>query len=106
MKPAQLNGEPEQHSATGDNSSAQSSSSQAASRSSVQGRTPEASLTNCWVVILMDPDYDDWSPWSVIAASKQDAVLKAQSDWRRWCGVPDDAEVVKVYGHSWMGEIA
>jgi len=106
MKTDQLNGEPEQPAAAGANSSAQLSSSHAHSRSPAQRRTPEGSLKDCWVVILMDPDYDDWSPWPVIAATKQEAVLKAQSDWRRWCGVRDEADVVKVYGHSWIGEIA
>ena len=37
----------------------------------VDDRCPAGSLENCWVVILMDPDWSDWSPWSVVAKNKE-----------------------------------
>ena len=82
----------------------------------------EAALKDCWVVILTDPDFSGWSPWSVIASDKETAIALARRDWRAWCqdedeGEEDDerededqeadeAEVVKVYRNSWIGEIA
>lgn len=71
-----------------------------------QPKQIEAALQDCWVVILMDPDESDWSPWPVVANSKQQAILRAQSDWRKWSQVNVVAEVVKVYAKSWIGEIA
>lgn len=71
-----------------------------------QPKQIEAALQDCWVVILMDPDDADWSPWPVIANGKQKAILRAQSDWRKWSQVNATAEVVKVYAKSWIGGIA
>lgn len=62
-------------------------------------------LAGCWVVILHDPDYADWSPWPVFADSREMAIARARRDWRRWCHSPDRAEVVKVYKRSWCGGI-
>jgi len=67
---------------------------------------PGACLSDRWVVILMDPDDCDWSPWSVTASDQRQAILKAQSAWRRWSRVHAAADVVKVYRDSWIGEIA
>src|SRR5690606_4857222 len=39
-------------------------------------------LDGCWVVILYDPDYADWSPWPVVAESREMAVARARRDWR------------------------
>lgn len=64
-----------------------------------------AHLNDRWVVILMDPDDSDWSPWSVTASDKRQAILKAQAEWRRWSRVHAAAEVTKVYRNSWIGEI-
>lgn len=66
---------------------------------------PGACLSDCWVVILTDPDGNDWSPWSVTATDQRQAILKAQSNWRRWCQVHAAADVVKVYRDSWIGQI-
>lgn len=66
----------------------------------------ERSLDGCWVVILTDPDFNDWSPWLVVAKNKRMAIAKARRDWRDWCGEPGSAEVVKVYHRSWIGSIA
>jgi len=71
-----------------------------------QPKQIEAALQDCWVVILMDPDDSDWSPWPVIANNKEQAILRAQSDWHKWSQVNAVAEVVKVYTKSWIGEIA
>ena len=67
---------------------------------------PGACLIDRWVVILTDPDGINWSPWSVTASDPRRAILKAQSEWRRWSRVHAAAEVVKVYRDSWIGEIA
>ncbi|QTC90858.1 hypothetical protein [Brevundimonas goettingensis] len=64
----------------------------------------DTSLQNCWVVILTDPDGLGWSPWPVVAPNVQKAIRKAQSDWRRWCGVHAAADVWKVYRESWITE--
>lgn len=66
----------------------------------------EQALHDRWVVILMDPDHDDWSPWPVVANNKAQAILRAQSAWRKWCGANAAAEIVKVYSESWIGERA
>lgn len=80
----------------------------------------EASLKDCWVVILTDPDFSGWSPWSVIASDEETAIELARRAWREWQQdeddedderedenqEPDKAEVVKVYRNSWIGEIA
>ena len=83
----------------------------------------EAALKNCWVVILMDPDFSAWSPWSVIASDRETAIALARCAWREWLEEDEDeveeddqredqdqeaaeAEVVKVYRNSWIGEIA
>ncbi len=71
-----------------------------------QPKQIEAALQGCWIVILIDPDDSNWSPWPVIANGKQQAILKAQSDWRKWSRVNAVAEVVKAYAKSWIGEIA
>ena len=42
----------------------------------------EEALIDCWVVILLDPDAGDWSPWSVIAKDKPRAIAQARRDWR------------------------
>lgn len=65
----------------------------------------ENALDGIWVVILYDPDYADWSPWPVLADSREMAVARARRDWRAWCHSPDQAEVVKVYQRSWCGGI-
>lgn len=65
----------------------------------------ENALNGCWVVILYDPDYADWSPWPVLADSREMAIARARRDWRAWCHSPDQAEVVKVYQRSWCGGI-
>lgn len=66
----------------------------------------EEALHDCWVVILMDPDDDDdWSPWPVMARTKDEAITQAQHDWSVWCQFPGPAEVLKVYRRSWIGEI-
>ena len=74
----------------------------------------EASLKDCWVVILTDPDFSGWSPWSVIASDKDAAIMLARRAWREWLQHGDDeddqdeeadeAKVVKVYAKSWIGE--
>jgi hypothetical protein len=66
----------------------------------------ERSLDGCWVVILTDPDFNDWSPWPVVAKNKRMAIAQARRDWREWCEQPGSAEVVKVYHRSWIGGIA
>lgn len=66
-------------------------------------------LDGCWVVILLDPEGGDWSPWSVIAFDRKQAISLARQDWCEWCeweGEPDYADVLKVYRDSWIGEIA
>ena len=65
----------------------------------------EAFLKHCWVVILLDPDECDWSPWPVVATNKLGAIAQARRDWRDWCESSDSAEVVKVYERSWIGGI-
>ena len=59
-------------------------------------------MSNRWVVILGDPDDNDWSPWSVVANDVDAAVKVAIKDWRRWSGLRDEPEVVKVYASSWI----
>jgi hypothetical protein len=77
----------------------------------------QASLKDCWVVILVDPDDSGWSPWSIIASDEETAITLAQRAWRKWLEEEgderedqdqeaDEAEVVKVYRNSWIGEIA
>ena len=65
----------------------------------------EEALQDCWVVILMDPDDSDWSPWPVVAKNKRGAIAQARRDWRDWCRSPGSAEVLKVYERSWIGGI-
>jgi hypothetical protein len=65
-----------------------------------------------WVVFIMDPDYNDSSPYSVVADDEESAIERAISDWRSW--LQDDElfepsewcapEIVKVYRGSWIGE--
>lgn len=66
-----------------------------------------------WVVILLDPDWADWSPWSVRAANEQAAIEQAIADWHAWLEddleddgdeAHEDPEVIKVYRNSWIGE--
>lgn len=81
----------------------------------VDDRCPAGSLENCWVVILMDPDWSDWSPWSVVAKNKEAAIVLARRAWSQWTQAAgwggddseeaDEAEVVKVYRNSWIGQI-
>lgn len=57
-------------------------------------------LASSYIVLLMDVDGADWSPWPVVAASPAEAVEKARADWRESIEADDDedpAEVVKVY---------
>ena len=81
------------------------------------GRSPadlEATLNGCWVVLIMDPDWEDASPWSVMADEIGEAVEKAVEDWKAWLTDPDDPDpeplpkphVVKVYRNSWITDIA
>lgn len=65
----------------------------------------QESLKDCWVVILMDPDDSDWSPWPVVAKNKRRAIAQARRDWRDWCQIPGSADVLKVYERSWIGGI-
>lgn len=65
-----------------------------------------------WVILIMDPDYNDSSPYSVTADDLESAIEKAISEWRSW--LQDDdffersqwcaPEIVKVYRGSWIGE--
>ncbi len=82
-----------------------------------------------WVVIMLDPDDGDWSPWTVTAPDLDEAVAKAKNQWRKFCegtprlqaqwdndnvlppnpsvaGQPDDLDcmVLKVYRGSWIGD--
>lgn len=51
---------------------------------------PAGSLEKCWVVILMDPDCSDWSPWSVVAEDKEGAIASARRAWREWLQDEDE----------------
>lgn len=51
-------------------------------------------------MILTDPDFNDWSPWLVIAKNKRVAIAQARRDW---CDEPGSAEVVKVYHRVGLG---
>lgn len=70
-------------------------------------------LAGCWVVLIMDPDWDNTSPWSVTAKDIDEAVTKAVEGWTALQTDPDDPEpvelekphIVKVYRNSWIGEI-
>lgn len=73
-----------------------------------------------YIVLLTDPDWNDWSPWNVVAQSIPHAIELARSAWRQMydygedykAGIDEppqltpDAEidVWKVYRHSWIGE--
>ena len=80
------------------------------------GRSPadlEATLNGCWVVLIMDPDCEDSSPWSVMADDAGEAVDKAVEQWKDWLTDADDPapeplpkpHVVKVYRNSWITQI-
>jgi hypothetical protein len=81
------------------------------------GRSPadlEATLNGCWVVLIMDPDCEDSSPWSVVADDAGEAVDKALEQWKDWLTDPDDPiprtlpkpHIVKAYRNSWITDIA
>ena len=73
----------------------------------------EATLNGCWVVLIMDPDGEDTSPWPVMADEIGEAVAKAVEDWKAWQTAPDDSEpdsldkpqIVRVYRDSWVTQI-
>ena len=80
------------------------------------GRSPadlEATLNGCWVVLIMDPDCEDSSPWSVMADDAGEAVDKAVEQWKDWLTDADDPiprtlptpHIVKAYRNSWITEI-
>lgn len=74
----------------------------------VRAARENVKLGGCWVVILLDPEGGDWSPWSVIALNRDHAISLARQDWCEWCdweGEPDYADVLKVFRDSWIGEI-
>lgn len=81
------------------------------------GRSPaelEATLNGCWVVLIVDPDCEDSSPWSVMADNAGEAVDKAVEQWKDWLTDPDDPiprtlpkpHIVKAYRNSWITDIA
>lgn len=83
----------------------------------IEHTTPEtlrAALEDCWVVIILDPDWEDWSPWSVVANDIGSAVEKAVQDWEAWLSDPADPNpdplpkphIIKVYRNTWITEIA
>lgn len=43
-----------------------------------------------WVVVILDPDWDDWSPWNVTAPDLAGAIAKAKKHWRRFAAGEDD----------------
>ncbi len=80
------------------------------------GRSPadlEATLNGCWVVLILDPDWEDTSPWPVMADEIGEAVEKAVEDWKAWQTDPDHPEpeelekphIVKVYRNSWITQV-
>lgn len=57
-------------------------------------------LASSYIVLLLDPDGEDSSPWPVVADSPAQAIEKARADYRAWDGAPETDEpppVVKVY---------
>lgn len=77
-------------------------------------RVRKPKLKNRWVVIILDPEGGDWSPWSVVAEDIGEAVKIAVDDWKDWQTDPTDPNptppekphIFKVYGNSWIDEIA
>jgi hypothetical protein len=59
---------------------------------------------DAWVVILMDCDYEDWSPWNVRAPDERSAIAQATNDWQAFTETTEAPDVVKVYRASWIGE--
>jgi hypothetical protein len=65
-----------------------------------------------WVVMIMDPDYNDYSPYPVVAEDEGEAVAKAIASWRSSVGgedfledsLWDEPEIGKIYRASWIGE--
>ena len=75
-----------------------------------------------WVVVILDSDWEDWSPWNVTAPDLDSAIAKAKRHWRRFAAGEDDwdqedddvvatedealedPEIIKVYRASWIGE--
>lgn len=76
-------------------------------------RVRKPKLENRWVVIVLDPDWNDWSPCSVVADDVGEAVRIAVDQWRSFQIDPDDLDpeplekphIIKVYRNSWIGEI-
>lgn len=67
-------------------------------------------LKGCYVVLLLDPDECDFSPWSVRATSRSQAIRLAINLWHAWASEPGeprlpDPDVLRVYERSWIEEI-
>lgn len=80
------------------------------------GRSPadlETTLNGCWVVLILDPDWEDTSPWPVMADEIGETVEKAVEHWNAWLTDPEDPDpeplprphVVKVYRNSWITQV-
>lgn len=79
----------------------------------------EAALEGSWVVIILDPDWDGWSPYSVVANDIGSAVARAVNDWEADQSDPEGGDpyteptddylkphIMKVYRASAITEIA
>lgn len=70
----------------------------------------ENSMKKRWVVILVDPDFDGESTWSVVAETKDEAIRAALTEYDLWAEnetpTPfSNSLVSRVYANSWIGKL-